>query len=379
MIIGVPREVKASEFRVGILPNGAKALAKAGNTVLVEKDAGICAGFSNADYKAAGARIVGNPRQLWSKSDLILKVKEPQKEEYRRLKRGQVLFCFLHLAPLPELTRTLIAAGVTAVAYETIETNNGKLPCLIPMSEIAGRMAVQIGAAYLMRNHGGVGLLLGGVPGVPPCEVLVLGGGSAGENAARLAMGMGARVTIMDVNLDRLGYIDDLFNGRIATVMSDEINLERYVPRADLLIGAVLVPGELAPKIVPVSLVKKMKSGAVIVDIAVDQGGCIATTHPTSHDHPVYKLHNVIHYAVPNMPGAVSKTSTQALANAVFPYVLKIAKLGLEKAAAQDEDLRRGINIYTRPGQAQGVITNAGVAQAFGGKYVPMEKAAGLK
>jgi alanine dehydrogenase len=230
-----------------------------------------------------------------------------------------------------------------------------------------------------MRDHGGQGLLLGGVPGVPPCEVIVLGAGTAGENAARLAIGMGASVKIMDINMDRLAYIDDLFNGRITTIMSDDINIERYVPQADLLIGAVLVPGELAPKVVPVSVVKKMKPGSVIVDIAVDQGGCIATTHPTSHDNPVYKLHNVVHYGVPNMPGAVSKTSTQALANAVFPYALKIAQLGLEKAVAQSDELRKGVNIYAKPGQAKGVITNPGVAQAFGVKCVPIEKAACLK
>ena len=375
MIIGVPKEVKIAEYRVGMMPAGVKALVKAGHRVLVECGAGVNAGYPDRDYLAAGAELVKSADRLWQKAEMVVKVKEPQKKEYHRLRRNQILFCYLHLAPLPELTSALLKAGVNAVAFETIQTQDGLLPCLMPMSEIAGRMSVQVGAAYLMRDRGGPGILLGGVPGVPPCEVLVLGAGTAGENAARLAAGMGAHVRLMDINLSRLAYLDDIFGGRIATVMSDEYNIERYVPETDLLIGAVLVPGGLAPVLVSEALVKKMRPGSVIVDIAVDQGGCIATTHPTTHANPTYVKHGVTHYGVANMPGAVPRTSTQALANAVFPYVLKIARDGLEKAAAKDPALAKGINVYACPGKPGAVLTNQAVAKACGEKYLPLERA----
>lgn len=373
MIIGVPKEIKVSEYRVGMQPSGAKTLTREGHRVLIQSGAGVFSGYPDREYREAGAEIIKSADEVWRKSELIVKVKEPQKLEYNRMKKNQVLFCYLHLAPLPDLTRVLIDKGVNAVAFETIQTEDGLLPCLTPMSEIAGRMSVQVGASYLMRDHGGPGILLGGVPGVPPCEVLVLGAGTSGANAARLAMGMGAHVRIMDVNLGRLAYLDDIFNGKITTIMSDDYNLERYVPQTDLLIGAVLVPGGLAPKLVSGALVKKMRPGSVIVDISVDQGGCIETTHATTHDKPVYIKHGITHYCVANMPGVVPRTSTQALANATFPYLLKIARQGLEKAASMDSALLKGINVYTAPGSAKGLITNQGVADAFGCKYVSFQ------
>jgi len=374
MIVGVPREVKNSEYRVGLIPAGARALDKQGHEVFIEAGAGVSSGFADDDYRAAGAGIVRSADQLWAKADMVVKVKEPQPEEYHHLKKGQVLFCYLHLAPVPGLTRALISSGVNAVAFETIQTDDGLLPCLMPMSEVAGRMSVQVGAQYLMRDQGGPGILLSGVPGVPACEVLVLGGGTAGTNAARLAAGMGARVRVMDVSLSRLAYLDDIFSGRITTVISDEYNIERFVPETDLLIGAVLVPGALAPVLVSEDLVKKMRPGSVIVDISVDQGGCIATTRPTTHENPTYKKHGVTHYCVANMPGAVPRTSTQALANAVFPYVLKIADDGLAKAARKDPALARGINVFLPQGKDRGVVTNAEVAKSVGLKCAPLAK-----
>jgi len=373
MIIGVPKEIKTAEFRVGLIPSGAKALTRDGHQVLIQAGAGISSGYPDQEYKEAGAEVIKSANEVWEKAEIIVKVKEPQKPEYDRMRKNQVLFCFFHLAPLPDLTRVLIDKGVNAVAFETIQTKEGLLPCLMPMSEIAGRMSVQVGASYLMRDRGGPGILLGGVPGVAPCEVLVLGAGTSGTNAARLAVGMGARVRIMDTNLSRLAYLDDIFNGKVTTVMSDDYNIERYVPETDLLVGAVLLPGSLAPRLVSEDLVKKMRPGSVIVDISVDQGGCIATTHPTTHKNPVYIKHGVTHYCVANMPGAVPRTSTQALANATFPYLLKIARQGLEKAAGADTALLRGINVYTAPGSTKGLITNQGVADAFGCKYVSFE------
>jgi len=374
MIIGVPKEIKTSEYRVAILPSGVRTLVKEGHQVLIQSGAGVFAGFPDQVYKEYGAKIVKDPNHLWEKAEMIVKVKEPQKIEYKRLRRGQILFCFLHLAPARELTRSLVNAGVNAVALETIETPDRQLPCLIPMSEIAGRMAVQMGASYLMLDRGGPGILLGGVPGVAPCKVVILGAGTAGTNAARLAEGMGAQVIMMDINLSKLERIDALFCGKVVTVISDHTNIEKYVPEADLLIGAVLVPGERAPVIVPASLVKKMKKGSVIVDIAVDQGGCIATTHPTTHEKPVFVKYGVIHYCVANMPGAVPRTSTQALANATFPFLARIARLGLEKASQQDPAIRAGINIYTPAGERKGLIANPAVAKAFGAECVRIEK-----
>ncbi len=375
MIIGVPGEIKTHEYRVGMIPAGVRPLVREGHTVLVESGAGEVAGYPDKEYREGGARLIKDTNELWRKADLVVKVKEPQSGEYDRLRRGQTILCYLHLAPLRELTGVLVDRGVNAVALETIQTDEGHLPCLMPMSEIAGRMSIIVGANYLMLYPYGPGVLLGGVPGVPPCEVLVLGAGTAGTNAARLAAGLGAHVHIMDINLGRLAYLDEIFNGRITTMMSNEYNIERYVPDADLLVGAVLVPGEKAPVLVSGNLVKMMRKGSVIVDIAVDQGGCIETTHPTTHDDPVYQVHGVTHYCVANMPGAVSRTSTEALTNATFPYVRKIAGLGLENSASEDPALRRGINIYTRKGESKGMVTCEGVALAHGLPYVPCEKA----
>lgn len=376
MIIGVPRERKREEYRVGLVPSGARALTRAGHRVLVESGAGLGAGYPDDEFAREGAEILPQAEQVWSRCEVLVKVKEPQESEYQFLRPGLTLFCYLHLAPLPALTKVLIDRGVTAVALETIQTDDGLLPCLMPMSEIAGRMSVQVGARYLMRDAGGPGILLGGVPGVPPCEVLILGGGTAGANAAKLASGMGAHVRIMDVNLSRLAYLDDIFGGRITTVMSDEHNLERYVPEADLLIGAVLLPGGRAPILVPDSLVGQMRPGSVIVDIAVDQGGCVGTIHPTTHDDPVYTVHGVIHYGVANMPGAVPRTSTQALCNATLPFILKLANLGIERATKEVPALRRGVNVFCRKAGEKGAVTCEPVARALGYDYRSIEASA---
>jgi alanine dehydrogenase len=375
MIIGVPRELKVEEYRVGLLPAGARALVKAGHQVRVESGAGLGAGYPDEEYAAAGAELVPQSASLWSSSDLVIKVKEPQPAEYPHLRPGLILFCYLHLAPLPDLTEVLIERGVAAIALETIQTDDGLLPCLMPMSEIAGRMAVQVGAQYLQRDKGGPGILLGGVPGVPPCEVLILGGGTAGANAAKLAAGMGAHVRIMDLNLGRLAYLDDIFAGRITTVMSDDHNIERYVPQSDLLIGAVLVPGLRAPVLVSDELVSRMRPGSVIVDIAVDQGGCIATIHATTHRDPVYQVHGVTHYGVANMPGAVPRTSTEALTNATLPFALKIANLGVPRVFDQVPAIRRGLNVYCAPGEGKGCITNEAVARSLGLPFAPLPEA----
>ena len=374
MIIGVPREIKREEYRVGLMPSGARALVRAGHQALIESGAGLGAGFTDEDYQKVGAEMVPEAARLWKRSELIAKVKEPQVSEYDFLHPGLTIFCYLHLAPLPDLTQALLERGVSAIALETIQTDDGLLPCLMPMSEIAGRMAVQIGAQYLVRDKGGPGILLGGVPGVPPCEVLVLGAGTAGTNAARLAMGMGAHVRIMDINLSRLAYLDDIFGGRITTVMSDEYNLERWVPDADLLIGAVLIPGLRAPILVPEALVARMRPGSVIVDIAVDQGGCVQTIRPTTHDNPVYRVHEVTHYGVANMPGAVPRTSTEALANATLPYLVKLANLGVSRALAEVPALRRGLNVACRPGEEKGSVTCEAVALSLGLPFTPAEK-----
>jgi len=375
LIIGVPAERKTEEYRVGLMPSGAATLIKNGHEVIIESGAGLGAGFCDEEYSSSGARVLPKADHVWEQAEMIVKVKEPQPDEYGSIRCNQILFCFLHLAPLPDLTDKLINCGVNAVALETIETEDGLLPCLMPMSEIAGRMSVQVAATYLTRDKGGPGILLGGVPGVPPCEVLVLGGGTAGTYAARLASGMGAHVRIMDINLGRLSYLEDIFGGRVTTIMSDDYNIETYVPQADILVGAVLLPGGRAPLLVPESLVREMKSGSVIVDIAVDQGGCVETIKPTTHDDPVYRLHDVTHYGVANMPGAVPRTSTQALCNSTLPYIIKLANLGLSEAMAQMPSLERGLNIYTPEGEGIGVVTNEAVASSLGLAYTPYEQA----
>jgi len=364
MIVGVPKEIKTQEYRVGLVPGGAKALVLSGHRVVVQAGAGEGSGFADEEYRAVGAEVAVGAKRVYETAELIAKVKEPQPAEIKRLRAGQILFCYLHLAPAAKLTRGLIERGVQAVALETIQLDDGALPCLAPMSEIAGRMAVQVGAWYLMRENGGAGVLLGGVPGVAPGKVAILGAGQAGGNAARIALGMGAQVTVLDIAPARLARLDEVFSGRLITIMSDPHNLEVYVRDSDLVIGAVLIPGGRAPVLVPAQLVAQMRPGSVIVDIAVDQGGCIETTRPTSHDQPTFIAHGVIHYCVPNMPGAVARTSTLALTNATLPYLRKIADHGLDRALSEDASLRRGLNLYKPASETRSVVTCAPVAQA---------------
>ena len=364
MIVGVPKEIKTQEYRVGLVPGGAKALVLSGHRVVVQAGAGEGSGFADEEYRAVGAEVVVGAKRVYETAELIAKVKEPQPAEIKRLRAGQILFCYLHLAPAAKLTHGLIERGVQAVALETIQLDDGTLPCLAPMSEIAGRMAVQVGAWYLMRENGGAGVLLGGVPGVAPGKVAILGAGQAGSNAARIALGMGAQVTVLDIAPARLARLDEVFSGRLITIMSDPHNLEVYVRDSDLVIGAVLIPGGRAPVLVPAQLVAQMRPGSVIVDIAVDQGGCIETTRPTSHDQPTFIAHGVIHYCVPNMPGAVARTSTLALTNATLPYLRKIADHGLDRALSEDASLRRGLNLYKPASETRSVVTCAPVAQA---------------
>jgi alanine dehydrogenase len=358
MIIGVPKEVKDHESRVGVTPAGVKALVEAGHKVLVEQKAGVLSAMPDDEYQAAGAEIVGGAHDVWRLSDMVVKVKEPVEKEYRHFREGLVLFTYLHLAPLRELTDALLTNKVTGIAYETVRDRFGALPLLTPMSEVAGRLSVQVGAEYLTKEHGGRGLLLGGVPGVPPGNVCIIGGGIVGTNAAKIALGMGAKVTLVDLNLNRLRELDDIFNGRVFTMASNSYNIERAVCEADLLIGGVLIPGAAAPKIVTKAMVSKMKKGAVIVDVAIDQGGCIETAHPTTHSNPSYEVDGVVHYCVTNMPAAVPNTSTLALTNATFPYVLKLARLGAKEAIAEDKGIAEGVNTF------DGELTYGAVAEA---------------
>jgi alanine dehydrogenase len=358
MIIGVPKEIKDHEARVGVTPAAAKALTEAGHTVLVETHAGAQSGFPDHEYQDAGAEIVGDAGYAWGKADTVVKVKEPIESEYVYFREGLVLFTYLHLAPLPDLTDKLLRSGVIGIAYETVRDRQGTLPLLTPMSEVAGRMSVQVGAAYLQREHGGRGILLGGVPGVPPAHVTIVGGGIVGTNAARIALGLGAKVTLVDLNLNRLREIDDIFNGRIYTLASNSYNLAHSTHEADLVIGAVLIPGATAPKIVTRAMVSKMKKGAVIVDVAIDQGGCVETARPTSHSDPSYTEYGVVHYCVTNMPGAVPHTSTLGLTNATFPYLLRLANLGAREALRQDPGLAEGLNTW------MGKLTHRGVAES---------------
>jgi alanine dehydrogenase len=343
MEIGVPREIKDQEFRVGLSPASVRVLSDAGHTAFVQQEAGVGAGFSDDDYIQAGAKIVATADDAWNK-ELVIKVKEPQAQEYGLMHKGQLLFTYLHLAAARELTEHLISSGVTAIAYETVELPNRSLPLLTPMSIIAGRLSVQFGARYLERQQGGRGVLLGGVPGVKPGTVVILGGGVVGTEAAKIAVGMGAQVQIFDINVERLAYLETLFGSRVELLYSSASEIEAAVVKADLLIGAVLVPGRKAPILVSRDLVANMHPGSVIVDVAVDQGGCIETLRPTSHSHPTYVESGVVHYGVPNMPGAVPWTATQALNNSTLPYVLKLANYGI-KALDMDEPLSKGLNI----------------------------------
>lgn len=346
MIIGVPKEVKDHESRVGVTPAGVRALVETGHKVLVETHAGDLSAFTDDDYQAAGAEIVGAAADVWGHAEMVVKVKEPVEKEYLFFRDGLVLFTYLHLAPLPELTAQLLAKKVTGIAYETIRDRAGTLPLLTPMSEVAGRMSVQVGASYLEKERGGRGVLLGGVPGVPPANVCIIGGGIVGTNAAKIALGMGAKVTLVDLNLNRLRELDDIFNGRLYTLASNSYNVSHAVREADLVIGGVLIPGAAAPKIVTKAMVATMKKGSVIVDVAIDQGGCIETARPTTHSDPAYEVNGVVHYCVTNMPAAVPNTSTLALTNATFPYVLRLAKQGAKGAILTDDGIRDGVNTY---------------------------------
>jgi alanine dehydrogenase len=358
MIIGVPKEIKDNEARVGITPAGVKALTEAGHKLLVETQAGTQSGFPDEDYQNAGAEMVGEAGYVWGKSEMVVKVKEPIEKEYVFFREGLVLFTYLHLAPLPGLTDKLLESKVVGIAYETVRDRRGTLPLLTPMSEVAGRMSVQVGASYLEKERGGRGILLGGVPGVPPANVTILGGGIVGTNAARIALGFGAKTTLIDMNLNRLRELEDIFGGRIYTLASNSYNIAQATREADLLIGGVLIPGATAPKLVTRAMVSRMKKGAVIVDVAIDQGGCVETARPTSHSNPSYVVDGVVHYCVTNMPGAVPHTSTLALTNSTFPYLLRIANLGARESLQQDAGLAEGLNTW------MGTLTYRGVAES---------------
>jgi len=359
MIIGVPKEIKNNEFRVSATPSGVHALVKAGHQVLIEAGAGVGSAITDADYIAAGASIIANVDELWAKAELILKVKEPIAAEYPRMRKGQILFTYLHLAASRECTDAIIKSGTTAIAFETVEVN-GQLPLLAPMSEVAGRMSIQVGAASLQKSAGGRGVLLGGVPGVAPAKVVVLGGGVVGVSAATIAHGMRADVTILDLDLNRLRYLDELFSGQVKTIASSAYAIEEQCMAADLVIGAVLVHGAKAPKLVSDALVAKMKPGSVLVDVAIDQGGCFEGSKPTTHSDPTFKVHNSLYYCVANMPGAVPATSTAALANATIKYALALANKGWEQACADDPALGKGLNVH------EGKIMYQAVATAHG-------------
>ncbi|MGH7475521.1 MAG: alanine dehydrogenase [Longimicrobiales bacterium] len=369
MIIGVPREIKSNENRVALVPAGAEALAHQGHTVLVERGAGLGSGFADNAYEAVGGRLIGDAAEVWSQAEMILKVKEPIAVEYRHMRRDQVIFTYFHFAASEELTRAVMESGAVAIAYETVQLPTGELPLLTPMSEVAGRMAVQEGAKYLEKYFGGRGILLGGVPGVEPGTVVILGGGIVGSNAARMAAGLGARVVLLDLSLNRLRYLAEVMPANVVLLYSNRHNILELLEKADLLIGAVLLPGAKAPKLVRRDDLKRMKEGAVIVDVAVDQGGCIETIHPTTHDDPIYVVDGVIHYAVANMPGGVPRTSTLALTNATFPYALALANRGWQDACRADRALALGVNVVA------GEITYPGVAEAFGLGYAPVETA----
>lgn len=369
MIIGVPKEVKNNENRVGLTPAGVVAYVQAGHQVIVQTQAGMGSGFTDEDYVHAGGNIASSAAEVWNKADMICKVKEPLPEEYPYFKENLILFTYLHLAPELELTKQLCAKKVVGIAYETIQAPDGSLPLLMPMSEVAGRMSVQIGAQFLEKPHGGKGVLLGGVPGVPPSKVVIVGGGVVGTQAAKMAVGLGADVTIIDVNANRLRQLDDLFQGRLHTLMSNAYNIGHAVREADLLIGAVLIPGARAPRLVSEEMVRSMSPGSVIVDVAIDQGGSIETIDRiTTHSEPTYVKHGVVHYAVANMPGAVPRTSTIALANVTVPYGLQLANKGYRKAIEENSALAKGVNVL------QGEIVYEAVAKSLNLPYRPLSE-----
>jgi alanine dehydrogenase len=360
MIIGVPKEIKTAENRIALVPAGAEALVAQGHTVLIEGGAGVGSGFADDLYESIGATIVPDVNDVWAKAEMIVKVKEPIEPEWPRMRSGQVVFTYYHFAADEELTRAVMDTGAIAIAYETVQLESGELPLLTPMSEVAGRMAVQEGAKYLERYYGGSGILLGGVPGVLPAEVVILGGGVVGTNAAKMAAGLGAHVTILDLSLERLRYLSDVMPANVDLVYSNRHNILEAVARADLLVGAVLLPGAKAPHLVTRKDLKRMKAGSVIVDVAVDQGGCVETIKPTTHEEPTYIVDDVVHYAVANMPGGVPRTSTLALTNATFPYTMTLAAEGWKKACKDDRSLLLGLNVI------EGKVVYPGVAEAFG-------------
>jgi len=361
MIVGLPKEVKDNEYRVGLVPAGVKALTSGGHKVLVQTKAGDGSGITDLEYVNAGAEIVDSAEEVWSRGEMVVKVKEPIPSEYGFLREGLILYTYLHLAPARELTRALLDGGVIGVAYETITNDQGHLPLLTPMSEVAGRMSIQVGATFLERINGGRGVLLGGVPGVVPGRVTIIGGGVVGINAAKIAVGFGASVTMIDRDLERLRYLDDVFGSRIRTLASNPYTIAESVAESDLVVGAVLVPGAAAPKLVTREMLRCMPRGSVIVDVAVDQGGCIETTKPTTHSQPTYYVENVLHYGVTNMPGAVPRTSTFALTNATLPLALKLAKYGAEEAFKRDAHLKNGVNTYKGRITYQAVAVDQGL------------------
>lgn len=368
MIIGVPKEIKAYENRVGLVPSGVDVLKQQGHQIIVETSAGQGSGFNDEAYIKAGAEIVNTAQEVYERAQMIVKVKEPIEPEYDLIRDGQILFTYFHFAASRELTEAMVESECIAIAYETVQRADGSLPLLIPMSEVAGRMAAHEGSKYLERAMGGRGILLGGVPGTPPADVVVLGGGIVGTNAAKIAAGLGARVAILDTNLYRLRYLDDVMPKNVITMMSNPYMIREVVRSADLVIGGVLIPGAKAPKLITREMLKEMKEGAVLVDVAIDQGGCFETSMPTTHDNPTYVVEDVLHYCVANMPGAVPFTSTIALTNATLPYALQLANKGYKKAIGENDELRKGLNVY------RGVITYEAVAEAFDLPFEPSEK-----
>lgn len=366
MIVGVPKEIKTDEYRVALVPSGVEQLRRAGHQVVIERDAGVGSGIPNEDYQAFGADVVESPGEVFARSELICKVKEPMREEIRLLEKRHCVFTYFHFAASRELTEGVLKSGCTAIAYETIHDRQGRLPLLAPMSEVAGKMSIQEGAKYLERPMMGRGILLGGIPGVEPANVVILGGGIVGTNAAKVAAGLGAHVVLMDIDLYRLRELDDYMPKNVQTVYSTADAIRRHLSEADLVIGAVLIPGARCPTLVPRDYLRLMKPGAVLVDVGVDQGGCCETTRPTTHSDPTYIVDGIVHYAVANMPGAVGRTSTFGLTNATIPYAIKLSNLGYRKAAANDAGLAAGINI------ANGLVTNKPVAEAFDMTYTPL-------
>ncbi|MBF0525120.1 MAG: alanine dehydrogenase [Deltaproteobacteria bacterium] len=363
MIVGVPKEVKTNEYRVGIIPAGVKMLARHGHQVIIETGAGLGSSIPDEQYVAAGASIISTAEEVYATADLVMKVKEPQLQEIPLLRPGQILYAYLHLAPEPDLTKALMNRGVTGVAFETIQLPDGSLPLLVPMSEVAGRMSVQVGARFLEKEHGGRGVLLGGVPGVSRGRVAIIGAGIVGHAACKIAIGLGAEVDIIDINPQRLHYLDDIFGSRVVTLMSNEDNIAAAVRQAHLVIGAVLIPGAKAPKLVTSEMVSTMRRGTVVVDVSIDQGGCVETSRPTTHHEPTFVVHGVIHYGVPNIPGAVSRTSTFALANSTISYALAMADKGFAEAVRTDPCLAKGVNVY------QGYVTYEAVACDVGCEF----------